>query len=88
MLAAILAAGAGTLTLTTYGPLAHPGAVLVWQPTTLRSIPTEADTQKATALSAGSLALADRTFLGWTRLEFPGGQTGWVRSGDLVRLYR
>jgi hypothetical protein len=60
----------------------------VWKPSTLRSVPTEADTQKTTALSAGSIAVADRTFLGWTRLNFAGGQTGWARSDDLLPLYR
>ncbi len=72
------------------GPLAHPQAVLVWQASVLRSIPTEADTtQKTTPLSAGSIAIADKTFLtSWTHLTFPGGQSGWVRSEGLIRLYR
>jgi hypothetical protein len=30
----------------------------------------------------------DRTFLGWARLAFPNGQTGWVRQEDIVWLYR
>ena len=89
MLLAILLAAAATLSLHTYGPLADPEAVLVWQATTLRSIPTHADTtQKTTPLSAGSIALAEKTFLGWTKLGFAGGQSGWVRSEDLIRLYR
>jgi hypothetical protein len=88
-LVAVLLAAAATLSLHTYGPLANPEAVLVWQATTLRSIPTEADTtQKTTPLSAGSIALVEKTFLGWTKLGFPGGQSGWVRSEDLIRLYR
>jgi hypothetical protein len=61
---------------------------MVWRPSTLRSLPTDADTQKTTALSAGSIATIDKTFLGWSRLNFPGGQTGWARTDDLVRLYR
>lgn len=86
---AVLLAGAATFSLHTYGPLAHPAAVFVWQPTVLRSIPTEADTtQKSSPLSAGSIALAERTFLGWTKLQFTGGQTGWVRTEDLIPLYR
>jgi hypothetical protein len=60
----------------------------VWNATTLRSIPTEADTtQKTSPLSAGSIAVVEKTFLGWTKLSFPGGQTGWVRTEDLIRLY-
>lgn len=85
---AIVLAAAATLSLRTYGQLAHPDAVMVWRASTLRSLPTEADTQKTTALSAGSLATVDKTFLGWSRLNFPGGQTGWARTDDLVKLYR
>lgn len=88
ILLAILAAAAATFSLRTYGVLAHRDAVLVWRSSTLRSVPTEADTQKATALSAGSLAYVDREFLGWSRLNFAGGQTGWARTADLVKLYR
>lgn len=88
-LLAILLAGAATFSLHTYGQLAHPGAVFVWRATTLRSIPTEADTtQKTSALSAGSIAVVEKTFFGWTKLTFAGGQSGWVRSEELIALYR
>ncbi len=88
-LVAVLLAAAATFSLHTYGPLAHPEAVIVWKASTLHSIPTEADTtQKSTPLSAGSIAIVDKTFLGWTKLAFPGGQSGWVRSEDLIRVYR
>ncbi|MBI2513819.1 MAG: protein BatD [Opitutae bacterium] len=88
VLLAIVLAAAATFSLRTYGPLAHPDAVLVWRTSTLRSLPTEADTQKISALSAGSIAVVDKTFLGWSRLNFPTGQTGWARTDDLVALYR
>jgi hypothetical protein len=88
-LLAVLVAAAATLSLHTYGPLADPEAVFVWKASVLRSIPTEADTtQKTSPLSAGSIAVVEKTFLGWTKLSFAGGQTGWVRSEDLIRLYR
>ncbi|MEI7800199.1 MAG: BatD family protein [Opitutaceae bacterium] len=88
-LLAVLLAAAATLSLHTYGPLAHPEVTFVWQASVLRSIPTEADTtQKTSPLSAGSIAVAEKTFLGWTKLNFPGGQTGWVRTTDLISLYR
>ena len=88
-LLAVLLAAVATLSLHTYGPLAHPEAAFVWQASVLRSVPTEADTtQKISPLSAGSIAVAEKTFLGWTKLRFPGGQTGWVRSADLISLYR
>ena len=88
-LAAVVMAGAATLSLHTYGHLAHPEAALVWRESVLRSIPTEADaTQKTSPLSAGSVAVVDRAFLGWSRLTFPGGQSGWTRTEDLLPLYR
>ena len=88
-LLAMLLAGAATFSLHTYGQLAHPDAVFVWRATTLRSIPTEADTaQKTSPLSAGSIAVVEKTYFGWTKLNFPGGQSGWVRSEELIGLYR
>ena len=73
----------------TFGTAGDARAVVVWRNGTLRSIPTEADiAQKTTSLGAGSVALADKTFLGWTRLTFDNGQTGWVRTGELVGLWR
>ena len=89
ILLAILLAAAGTFSLHTYGPLANPTAVFVWRAGTLRSVPTDADTaQKTSPLSAGSIAVVEKTFLGWTKLHFAGGQTGWVRTEDLIPLYR
>jgi tetratricopeptide (TPR) repeat protein len=86
---ALLLLVTATFALKTYGPLAHPDAALVWKASVLRSIPTEADTsQKTSPLSAGSIAIVDKNFLGWSRLVFPGGQTGWTRTEDLTRLYR
>ncbi len=88
-LVAVLLAVLATLSLRVYGPLAEPEAAMVWKASTLFSIPTEADTtQKTSPLSAGSLAVVEKTFLGWSKLQFPGGQIGWVHSEDLVKVYR
>jgi hypothetical protein len=87
-LALITAASAGA-GLHAYGSAADARAAVVWRSATLRSIPTEADTtQKTSPLSAGNLAIADKTFLGWSRLTFDNGQTGWVRTDDLVSLWK
>lgn len=88
VIVAIFAAGTATLSLHTYGQLAHPQVTLVWRASTLRSLPTEADVQKVSSLSAGSIAIVDQTFLGWSRLQFAGGQSGWARNEDLAPLYR
>ncbi len=75
--------------IRSYDEAADTRAVITWRAGTLRSIPTEADTaQKTTALSAGSVALTGKTFLGWTQLTFKNGQTGWVRNEELVALWR
>jgi tetratricopeptide (TPR) repeat protein len=79
---AVLALSVFSLRL--YSPTSDIRAALVWKQSTLRSIPTEADTaQKTTPLAAGSVAIVDKTFLGWSRLAFPNGQTGWVRKEEL-----
>ncbi len=86
---ALAGAGSAVAGVHSYGLAARADCVMVARPATLRSIPTEADTtQKTSPLAAGSLALADRTFLGWTRVAFENGQTGWVRKEDVVALWK
>ncbi len=93
---AMLLLGLGTLlafssvaSLQAYGVSADRRAVIAWRAGVLRSIPTEADTtQKTTSLAAGSAAIEDQTFLGWVRLTFDNGQTGWVRKEDVIALWR
>jgi hypothetical protein len=88
VLSALLAAAAW-IGLREFGETADARAVVVWRAGTLRSIPTEADTaQKTTSLAAGSVAIADKTFLGWTRLAFANGQTGWVRKEEFVPIWK
>ncbi len=88
-LATLATSASATSGLLTYGLTARPEAVVVGRPTTLYSIPTEADTtQKTAPLVSGSLGLATKDFLNWTQLSFDNGQTGWVRKADLVPLWR
>lgn len=89
LLAAFVLGGVALGSRTAYGFAASPEAVIVWRGSTLRSIPTEAETsQKTSALAAGSIAKTGRTFLGWTQLTLPNGQTGWVRKDDYIPLWR
>lgn len=82
-------AGAAVAGLRAYGIAGDARAVFVARSGTLRSIPTEVDTaQKTTALAAGAMGLATKTFLGWTQLEFENGQTGWVRKEEIVPLWQ
>jgi hypothetical protein len=91
-LAAVLALGAGgvaVVSLKNYGALTNRDIAVVAQNTLLRSVPTEAtNAQKTVPLPAGTLAVVDKVFLGWSRLTFPNGQSGWVRSDAMVQLYR
>jgi len=87
--AGLVLAAAAVTSLHFYGDAVNPRAAIVWHQVLLRSIPTEADTQqKTSSLPAGSLAVVDKDFLGWARLAFANGQTGWVRQDDIVWLYR
>lgn len=79
---------AATASLLAYGSAADPGAAVVWRAGILRSIPTEADVdQKTEPLSAGNVASVNKAFLGWVRLSFENGETGWVRAGEVVPLW-
>lgn len=88
-LLSLVLATASLASLHSYGPAVQSTAALVWQDSVLRSVPTEADsTQKTSALQAGTLAIVEHEFLGWSRLRFPDGNTGWTRTEDLVPLWR
>ncbi len=79
---------AAVVSLRCYGPLAESTTAIVSRNVLLCSVPTEIDTtQKTVPLPAGSLARVDKTFLGWSRLIFANGQTGWVRTDWVTSLY-
>ncbi len=72
-----------------YGVTADSRSAIIWHQSTLRSIPTEADTaQKTIPLTAGSTGIAEKTFLGWIRLRFENGQTGWVRKDECIFIWQ
>ncbi len=71
-----------------YGVAADPAACFVVHNGTLRSIPTEAvPNQASTPVTAGSIAVPDRTYLGWVRLRFSDGSAGWLRRGEVLPLW-
>jgi hypothetical protein len=85
----VAALGVAIAGLKSYGITAKAESVIVARPALLRSIPTEVETsQKTSPLGVGSVALTDNAFLGWRRLVFENGQTGWVRKDDIVPLWR
>lgn len=78
----------GIVALVQYQEAGDSHSALIWKPSILRSIPTEADaSQKTAPLAPGTVAIVDKTFLGWIRLSFSNGQTGWVRQEEIVRLW-
>ncbi len=86
--AAAVATISAVVSLRCYGPLAERSTAIVSRNVLLCSVPTEIDTtQKTVPLPAGSLARIDRTFLGWSRLVFANGQTGWVRTDWVTAIY-
>lgn len=71
-----------------FGITANRRSIIVWRTTSLRSIPTFADsTQKTSPLSPGTIASVSRTFLKWHQLRFANGQTGWVPASDTISLW-
>jgi hypothetical protein len=85
---AIILASTALLGWQTYGCAADQAAAVIWRSGTLRSVPTEADAaQKTVPLAGGSTGLIDKRFLGWVRLVFPNGQTGWVRREETIPLW-
>ena len=89
----LLAAGAGGLgvaglMLAFYGPLARAHAAVVWHSSMLRSVPIEGEiAQETSPVAAGAVVEVTQNFLGWSRLKFAEGETGWMRSADLVPLW-
>jgi len=85
---ALLLGAAAFVGYRAYGITADARAVVVWRAGILRSIPTEADiSQKTTPLSAGGAAIADKAFLGWIRIAFPNGETGWIPRTEAVYIW-
>mgnify|MGYP001451684888 len=74
--------------LVLYGPLGRANAAVVWRSSMLRSVPIEGEiAQETSPVAAGAVVLVTHNFLGWSRLAFAHGETGWMRSADLVPLW-
>lgn len=89
LLAGLAGGFAAWLSGRAYGAAADGDAQWVAQPAVMRSIPTDVQGGQATApLPPGSIGVPDKRFLGWTRLRFDDGSSGWVRRSDLVPLWQ
>jgi len=86
--AGVLLGGSAAFALGHYGILADPQVVMLSEETLLRSVPTDAETpQESRVLPAGTVARQAGRFLGWVRVALPSGETGWLRTRQIVPLY-
>lgn len=73
---------------SSYGILTQPGAVIVAEAGEMKSLPTDVEVaQLSSSLSEGAIAIQRKTFLGWSQIELPNDEIGWVRTSTLVPVY-
>jgi hypothetical protein len=71
-----------------YGTFSHPEAAILVQNTNASPVPTDlVPTEETLPLSAGSVVIAGRSFLGWRKVEAEREISGWVRGNVLMPLY-
>lgn len=71
-----------------YGTLTDPQCVLITQNAEMLSVPTELGENQITAnLRDGTIARLQKSFLGWSKIELPNGDIGWVRKEAFIHLY-
>ena len=72
-----------------YGALAQPETVLIVNKSDLRTIPSDLakDDQLKASVSEGTVAAVKKSFLGWSKVELPNGDIGWIRKEDYQPLY-
>lgn len=88
-------AALGTIVLGTsvagwnaYGAFSHPAAAMLVQNANVTPVPTDlVPTEETSPLSAGSVVIAERSFLGWRKVEGEREISGWVRGNALMKLY-
>lgn len=71
-----------------YGSFSHPAAAILVQNANLSPVPTDlVPTEETSPLSAGSVVIAGRNFLGWRKVDAGREVSGWVRGNALMPLY-
>jgi len=71
-----------------YGAFSNPEAAMLVQNTNVTPVPTDlVPTEETSPLSAGSVVIAGRSFLGWRKVEAEREISGWVRDDALMTLY-
>jgi hypothetical protein len=88
-IAGLVAVGAGIAGVHGYGPAAAADAAIIWRQVPLRDLPVDTpDSEAKTLLAPGTAGHADRAFVGWTHLTLANGRAGWLRSEDVLPLWR
>lgn len=71
-----------------YGAFSHPAAAMLVRNANVSPVPTDlVPTEETSPLSAGSVVVAGRSFLGWRKIEGDREISGWVRGNALMMLY-
>jgi hypothetical protein len=88
-----MVAGALALTIAIggwsgYGLLNQPAAAILVQAADVSPVPTDLVPQEETSpLTAGTVVLIHRSFLGWRQISSGTETSGWIRSGAVMPLY-
>lgn len=71
-----------------YGAFGHPEAAILVQNANVSPVPTDlVATEETSPLTAGSVVIAGRSFLGWRQVNGEREISGWVRGNALMTLY-
>lgn len=84
----VLTLAAAVAGWSAYGELNQPAAAMLVQNVNVSPVPTDLVPQEETApLAAGTVVVADRTFLGWRQVSRGSDTSGWIRSEGLMPIY-
>jgi hypothetical protein len=71
-----------------YGALNQASAAILLQAANASPVPTDlVPAEETSPLSAGTVVLTHRTFLGWREVSNGAERSGWIRSNAVMPLY-
>jgi hypothetical protein len=72
-----------------YGALGQPSAAILVQGANASPVPTDlVPVEETSPLTAGTVVLTHRMFLGWREVSSEPNISGWIRSSALMPLYQ
>ncbi|MCH6258821.1 BatD family protein [Puniceicoccaceae bacterium K14] len=78
----------GDWSVKSYGILANSEALILTKAQSFKSLPTDVEVEQIeTPLNEGAIGIAIKKRFGWTQIELPNGEIGWLRSEALMPLY-